>query len=180
MKTAILALDWPSFWDDFKQNRNFEQAILYFSESSNMEESIGIMKANKYPTADYVTWIYTHMAIRNPNLLAPFTQSLIDELLITKNHSMERNLLHALKNLPLVESLGGEHYDFLLQIIQSSSHKHAARVNAILLMEHWFLSQYPEMIPEVRQAIQLGQYGESASLRAAAKNFEKFAKRFKI
>lgn len=170
---------WILFFEDFKIRRNFKEAGAFLLPESRLSESICIMQKRKYPFGDWVTWIYTHFVQTNASEMQEFRNELMHELVQSSNHTYKRNLLFVLRYLKAEDELDGRFYDFLLEFIGNANEKHAARVNAILLIEEWYLKSYPTLIPEVRELIEISGFDESASLRAAKKNFQKFEKRIK-
>lgn len=167
---------WEDFFADFKVKIDWEKSAEFLLTENRLAESIQIMQNRTYPFSDWVTWIYTHFAPVHPETLQKHILDLVSEVKSTSNHTFRRNLLNALRYLKNEDDFPG-FYDFLLDIIGSPRELHAARVNAILLMEEWYLKAYPELIPEVRELIEISGYDESPSLRAAKKNFYKFEKK---
>lgn len=167
---------WEQFFIDFKSKADWNKASMFLLSENRLEESIVIMQKHTYPYSDWVTWIYTHFAAEYPVALQRYIHELVYEVQATQNHTFRRNLLKTLRFLKNQDDFP-RFYDFILSVIGSPHELPAARVNAILLIEEWYLKVYPELIPEVQELIEISGYEESASLRAAKKNFQKFIKR---
>lgn len=167
---------WEDFFTDFRVKNDWQKSAEFLLNKNRLAESIQIMQMHTYPYSDWITWIYTHFAPVQPESLQKFISDLVSEVQTTSNHTFRRNLLNALRYLKNEDDFPG-FYDFLLEIIGSPRELHAARVNAILLIEEWYLKSYPELIPEVKELIEISGYDESPSLRAAKKNFYKFEKK---
>ena len=118
------------------------------------------------------SWILTHIAKSNPELIQPFYEKLVDILFITENQTVLRNCTNILYHLNPTEYKESELIDQLIQFIQNNNNKVALQVYSIYFITH-FVKKYPELFEEVRSIIELNSHNHSPAYNVAIRNFRK-------
>jgi len=162
-----------AFTDGFREHRSFERSNAFIlQEEEHLEAMIRLISREKYPYPEYISWMLVHFSGRYPPLLCPFVPQLLQCLEQTQNGTLKRNLLCILLNLPPLDAESAW-FDRLLAYIRDPQNKPAVKVNALKLTEHWFLRRWPELVPEVRETLQLLAEDDRPSVRNTVRNFSK-------
>ena len=131
-----------------------------------------ISNLEEYPLKEMSSWILTHIAKSNPELIQPFYEKLVDILFITENQTVLRNCTNILYHLNPTEYKESELIDQLIQFIQNNNNKVALQVYSIYFITH-FVKKYPELFEEVRSIIELNSHNHSPAYNVAIRNFRK-------
>ena len=166
---------------------NLKDELLIFHKSRDLksytksivDEPIKIEKLVKiisnleeYPLKEMSSWILTHIAKSNPELIQPFYEKLVDILFITENQTVLRNCTNILYHLNTTEYKESKLIDQLIQFIQNNNNKVALQVYSIYFITH-FVKKYPELFEEVRSIIELNSHNHSPAYNVAIRNFRK-------
>ncbi len=115
------------------------------------------------------SWLLSHLADEQPQMLQPFRSQLIRLARATTSGSIRRNLLRIIAFYPIPTELQGVLFDDCLRWMASEQQPIAVRANAMQIL--WLISQNePELADEVMQHILMLMDEGSAGFRSRGKN----------
>lgn len=157
----------------FRSDRNY----LYFStlavQSDELFRAIlHLCMEKNYPFPQYSSWLVSHVAKNHLEKLLPFQEEIIDFVLICEDHSAQRNLISALKQLPFTEYKSGELLDRMFYFLMDSDAKVALKVYALEMLIP-FVKIYPEIKSEIDLIIQKESEYQTPAFRSGAKKIQK-------
>jgi hypothetical protein len=158
----------------FHQSRDLKSLTKsLIDEPVKIEKLVNVISnLEEYPFKEMSSWILTHLAKSNPELVQPFYEKLVDILFKTDNQTVLRNCTNILYHLNPTDYKEGELIDQLIQFIQNNNNKVALQVYSIYFITH-FVKKYPELFEEVRSIIELNSQNHSPAYNVAIRNFRK-------
>lgn len=158
----------------FHADRNYTRFVDELLADSTLTEGVlQLLYEENYPFPEYSSWLFAHVSKRKPKELNPFHSRLIDVILQTNNHSVQRNLLGMLLDLPLIEHREGELLDFCFRELVSSESKVALKAYSMYMIVR-FLKNYPELKTELESAIDIvAQQPQTPAFYGAARKVRK-------
>lgn len=168
-----------AFLDDFRKMRDFSSAFpQLLADEAFRNELFDQIRYNKYPYAEYASWIAQRFFETYPDLLAPWTAIFRDLILTTSNHTVQRNLVHLFAHIKTGMEEDGLFLDRLMGFIASADALPALKVNAFKAIEIQYIHAYPELIPELQLLIDLHREDTRPSIQSLVRSFHKrYAKR---
>lgn len=159
---------------EFRNSRDKKAFIKYFSESRERLEMMlsEIWELSEHPYKEYASWMFLHIVKSGKIDCSDYYSKLVDTLFKTEDQTVLRNTVNALWQLEITSYRSVDLIDKLIGFIQDSSNKVALQVYSIYLLIQ-FCERYPELIPEIREVIEINSEGKSAAYRVAHQNFEK-------
>ena len=158
----------------FHQSRDlksFTKSLI--DEPIKIEKLVNVISnLEEYPFKEMSSWILTHFAKSNPELVQPFYEKLVDILFKTENQTVLRNCTNILYHLNPTDYKEGELIDQLIEFIQNNNNKVALQVYSIYFITH-FVKKYPELFEEVKSIIELNSKNHSPAFNVAIRNFRK-------
>jgi hypothetical protein len=151
----------------FQANRDYALfSALAISDENTLPELIALCKTVEFPFPEYSSWLLSHITDRYPEKIQSFHTDLIDCYLDFQNESMQRNIMHALLVLPLIEYRDGEFLDRLFFLLTQTSTKVANRVYAMYYVLR-FCTLYPDLKVELKNILELDENTYSPAYYAA-------------
>lgn len=161
-----------TFIDEFKLNKNFDLfAKLLIQQKDLLPEIIQLTTSSTYPYASYSSWILSHVQLNDSTITNQFSESIIDQFLITKDHSAQRNLLLIIYRSKFTAHKEGEMIDYLFKLLLDSNSKVALKVNALYALKTYF-KLYPELRNELLAVKSILEVNSTPSLNATFKKLK--------
>jgi hypothetical protein len=127
----------------------------------------------EHPFPEYASWLLTHVTKQAPDLVQPYYKKILPVMLVTTNHTVQRNLLGVIKYLPLLAYKEGELLDTLLKWIALPGCKPAIFMYGLEKLFQYG-KKYPELYFEIEAIINLRTVDEiTPAMRATIKKFRK-------
>jgi hypothetical protein len=163
------------FLIEFRQTRDFKQIIPLLVKDETLRTAIfNEITSEIYPFPEYSSWIAIHFFDKHPELMTRSQCDLmIQTLLKTANHSVQRNLANALVNAPFPCSENGELLDKLFQFLHQPEALPALKYHSLRMIEKHYLPHYPELVRELKTVFEIISIHPKPSMQAMARNFEK-------
>ena len=132
-----------------------EICILCHGNSRKKAELYQLTFDEDERVATNALWVFTHFDLQNNEWLYSKHDELIDRVLVEKNETKRRLMLHLLLRQPFEEeSLRSDFIDFCIAKITACSQPYAIRCYCIKLayeqMKYW-----PELLNELRQTLNM-------------------------
>lgn len=157
---------------EIRIGRNFKEFQTYFqakpSEYKNLIELINIKEA--YPIPEYASWILVHLCKSDVSRVQPFDKTIIDQLFVTENQSVRRNLINVIDHLDVIDYKESELIDLLISFIQDFDNKVAVQVYSMQVLTK-FVKKYPELKSEIEEVIHLNSENKSPAYGAGMRKF---------
>jgi len=152
--------------------RNFKAFQKYFKEHpAEYKNLIGLINTKEaYPIPEYASWVLTHLCKTDAKKVQSFYNSIVDQLFITKNQSVRRNLINVIDHLILTDYKESELIDLLISFIQDFENKVAVQVYSMQVLTK-FVKKYPELKIEIGEVIDLNSENKSPAYSAASRKF---------
>lgn len=158
---------------ELHKKRDFKLYLPYFIKDKNLvERFISYCKETNYPKPEYASWLFSHLAAQHPQVLYKHYFELIDIWISSKNHTLHRNLLKTIVQLPFKPYREGELLDKLIEHLNNTETKVAVKAYAMDMLMN-FLKRYPEITPEIIESIENQFENASAGFKARGKRFIK-------
>lgn len=166
--------DVVAFLDDFKRTRDFKSVVPFLLNDEHFRnELFEQIRTNRYPYAEYASWIAQHFFEAHPHLLESWTNSFKTTILTLNNSSIQRNLLHIFANIHLPIEEDGLFLNQLIEFIKSPDSPPALKVNAFKTIEKHYFKLYPELILEISLILDLHREDTRPSIQCLRRNFHK-------
>lgn len=157
----------------FRNERDVTKFVtLSLLEEKTIPELIAFTTHKTYPYPQYSSWLLIHIAEKHPERFLPYHQQLIDQFLILKDPSAQRNLANCLTKLHSTTYREGELLDALFNQLIDSNSKVAVKVYAMYLIVD-FIKKFPELKSEFVAIIEKNLVHESPAYHAAARKVMK-------
>jgi hypothetical protein len=156
-----------------KKTRGFPKlAEVFIAEPNKLPGLICLMgEEYKYPFPEYSSWLLTHIAKKNKEILYTHLDTLVDHLLNTKNESARRNVLGAICHFPLTDYEEGQLLNKLLEWISNPTTKPAIVMYSLEKLVQ-FCQKYPEIKIEIEAILNfLDTSDVSPAIRVAKRKF---------
>ena len=124
-----------------------------------------------HPYPEYGSWLITHIAKTQPQVLEKFQEDFIDCVMASKNQSVLRNLVNTTQLLPLIEYKESEYLDKLLTFIKDDSNNVALFVYSLYKLIQ-FTKKYPEIKNEIEGVLLLKPQEMKPSMRVAIRKYK--------
>lgn len=158
---------------ELHKKRDFQKHLSYFEKDKKLVEVfIGYCKATDYPKPEYASWLFSHLAAKQPQALYKHYFELIDIWIASENHTLHRNLLKTITLLPFKPYREGEFLDALIEHLSNTETKVAVKAYAMDLLLH-FVKRYPEIIPELKSSVEAQFENSTPGFKARGKKFLK-------
>ena len=152
----------------------YEICILCHGNSRKKAELYQLIFDEDERVATNALWVFTHFDMQNNEWLYAKHDDLIDRVLVEKNETKRRLMLHLLLRQPFKEeSLRSDFIDFCIAKITACSQPYAIRCYCMKLAYEQ-MKYYPELLTELKAAIDmLEQEPLSPGLTSAKKQVMK-------
>lgn len=163
------------FLTEFKTQRDFKSATKLLKKDEQLRSAIfQEIASDQYPFPEYSSWIAYHFFEKHPELMnQELFELMIQTLLQTTNHSVQRNLSNTLVYAPFPCSENGELLDKLFLFLHDPEALPALKFHALRMIEKHYLEAYPELVRELRTIFEVISTHPKSSMQAMARNFEK-------
>lgn len=163
------------FLIEFRQTRDFKRTIPLFLKDEQLRTAIfNEIASDTYPFPEYSSWIAIHFFEKYPKLMTKAQCNLmIQTLLKTTNHSVQRNLTNTLVNAPFSCAENGELLDKLFLFLHQAEALPALKYHSLRMIEKHYLPHYPELVRELKTIFEVIATHPKPSMQAMARNFEK-------
>ncbi len=160
---------------DFKSHRDFKKTIPLLVENDSLRNAVfNEISSETYPFPEYSSWIAIHFFEKYP---AYFTREkcdfLIEILLKTKNHTVQRNICTVLWHFKGDLTERTDLLDKLFFFLAETDSLPALRIHALKNIELHYLKKYPELLTEVFSVLELLEQHDLPSIRSMIRNFYK-------
>lgn len=153
----------------FRETRDLEKYSDHLIKNPSFIPGVIQLCSNpQYPFAAYSSWLLVHVQLKAKELMDNHRESIIDQFLITQDHSAQRNLLNIINRSAFTLYKEGELVDYFFALLNDNEAKVALKVNAITALLP-YLRLYPELKNEFQGTIHLLSRTITPSLRAAIK-----------
>lgn len=168
-------MDTKQFLLEFKSARDFTSAIPILVGDEEFRDALFREVANtEYPFPEYSSWIAIHFFEKYPQLMSHKQyELLLNVLLKTENHTVQRNLTNVLVNHPFDCSENAELLDKCFQFLLDSEALPALKHHAFRLIEKHYLPAFPELVRELKPIFELMSTHPKKSMQSMARNFAK-------
>lgn len=158
----------------FHKNRDFKSYTKsLIDEPYKIEKLVEVIfNLEEYPFKEMSSWILTHLAKSNPELIQPYYTKIVDVLFKTENQTVLRNCTNILFHLNSTEYKESKLIDQLIHFIQNNNNKVALQVYSIYFITH-FVKKYPKLFDEIKSIIELNSQNKSPAYNVAIRNFKK-------
>lgn len=162
---------------EIRKERNFTRFQNYFrSHPNEIKDLVRLINEKEaYPIPEYASWILTHLCKGNPLSIQPYYNQVAEELFITKNQSVRRNLIGVIDYLELTSYRESDLIDLLISFIQDFENKVAVQVYSIQVLTK-FVYRHPELKDEILEVIVLHSENKSPAYSASLRKFLKKTK----
>jgi hypothetical protein len=154
-------------------SKQVTQLSHYFLE--NPQKIPGLMELAcgnlHHPFPEYSSWILTHVANKNVNLLEKFYEQIVDALLKTKNESVRRNLLAVVVQFPLLNYEEGNLLNALIDWLTNPTTKPAIVMYTLEKLKQ-YCKQFPELKSEIIAILELkNEFEITPAIKVAKRKF---------
>ena len=133
----------------------YEICILCHGNSRKKAELYQLTLDENDCVAFNALWVFTHFDLQNNEWLFQKHDELIDRVLVEKNETKRRLMLHLLLRQPFEEeSLRSDFIDFCIAKITACSQPYAIRCYCMKLAYEQ-MKYYPELLEELRMALDM-------------------------
>jgi hypothetical protein len=156
-----------------KRMRGFPNLAKFFlDDPQQIPELVGLATGNlPHPFPEYASWLLTHISKKAPDLVQPFYEKILIGLFATRNETVKRNLLGAIKYQPLHPFMEGELLDCLLKWIADPQCKPAVFMYGLETLCQ-FCKRYPEIYHEIDEIITLrAKFEITPAMKVSIKKF---------
>jgi hypothetical protein len=162
------------FLDIFKTKRKFKPLFPRLKTDPEFRNALfSEIALNEYPYAEYASWIAQHFYEHTRSDLSEWKQQFIDLLQTTRNHTVQRNLMHIFTRVKANVQDDGEFLSCMLAHFENPESLPALKVNAFKAIEKQYLRAHPELLSEVKLLMDLHANDERPSIQAMRRNFQK-------
>jgi len=162
------------FLDVFKTRRKFKSVFPRLKTDPAFRNALfSEIEVNEYPYAEYASWIAQHFYEHTRSDFSEWKQQFIDILQTTRNHTVQRNLVHIFTKVKANVQEDGEFLSCLFAHFENPESLPALKVNAYKAIVKQYLRAHPELLPELKLLMDLHAEDERPSIKAMRKSFEK-------
>jgi len=156
------------FIDNMFLTRDFSKHVdVFVKDEKLLIDLVKTATSNlPHPYPEYASWLITHIAKTQPQVLEKFQEDFIDCVMTSKNQSVLRNLVNTTQLLSLIEYKESEYLDKLITFIKDDSNKVALFVYALYKLIQ-FAHKYPEIKNEIEGILLLKPQEMKPSMRVA-------------
>lgn len=157
----------------FRNDRDVSKFVtLSLVDEKTIPELIAFTTHETYPFPQYSSWLLIHIAEKHPARILPYHTQLIDQFLILKDPSAQRNITNCLTKLPSTTYREGELLDLLFNQLTDSTSKVAVKVYGMYLIVD-FIQKFPELKSEFIAILEINLVHESPAYHAAVRKVMK-------
>ena len=162
------------FLDIFKTTRKFKSIFPRLKSDPEFRNALfSEIALNDYPYAEYASWIAVHFYEHTRSDFSEWKQQFIDLIQTTRNHTVQRNLVHIFTKVKANIQEDGEFLSCLFAHLENPESFPALKVNAYKAIEKQYLRAYPELLHEIKLLMDRHAQDGRASIQAMRRNFEK-------
>ena len=157
-------------WEDELQSIRSGGQSIYFaqrleSHSEDIPLVIQAMKNVKATIAWRAGWVLDHFERNNNKTLQPYLNQLIEILLQTPHHGVQRHLTRILSNAPVSELEDGRLVDACFNWLLNPRTPIAVKANAMQILSN-LCATYPELGQELKTVIDDGYENGTAAFKS--------------
>lgn len=162
------------FLDIFKTRRKFKAIFPRLKADPEFRNALfSEIALNEYPYAEYASWIAVHFYEHTRSDFSEWKQQFIDLIQTTRNHTVQRNLVHIFTKVKAYVQDDGEFLSCLFAHFENPGSLPALKVNAYKAIEKQYLRTYPELLHEIKLLMDQHAPDERPSIQAMRRNFKK-------
>lgn len=163
------------FLVEFRSTRDFKTTIPVLLENEQLRNEVfRCIGSTEYPLPEYGSWLAIHFFQKHPKLFSKeICDFMIDILLKTENHSVQRNICTILWNYKLDLSENTELLDKFFDFLINPESLPALRIHALKNIEIHYLKKYPELLNELFSVMEMLQEQTLPSMQSMIRNFNK-------
>jgi hypothetical protein len=159
---------------EFKQHRKMKPLLQRLKKDPQLRTEIfAEIEKDEYPFSEYASWIAQHFFEHTRSDFAEWMDAFIDILETTRNHTVQRNLVHIFTRVRCNVSENGRLLDIFFALLDDPGSLPALKVNSFKAIEKQYLKAYPELLSELKHRADLMGRDERPSLLAMNRNFMK-------
>lgn len=133
------------------------------------DELMRLFFNDEYRVVQRAAWPMSYCAIAHPSLIKKHAAKLVKNLRqLGLHNAVKRNTLRLLQEVEVPEKLHGELMDNCFNYILSNEEPVAIKAFALTVL-HNLSKQYPEIVPEIKLAIEGRMEHETAAFKSRAK-----------
>lgn len=159
---------------DKSKKPNFTKNSKQFcNDAKSLNELFALaLGSDLHPIPEYASWLLIHVAKSNSEVIQSFEHAIIDRLLITNNHTVQRNLCVLLLYIPFTKYKDGLLYERLFSFFANFESKVALRVYSLYKISE-IVGKHPELENEVLEQISIIQEQKlSPGMKVGIRNFQ--------
>ncbi|MBB6462557.1 hypothetical protein [Flammeovirga kamogawensis] len=126
------------------------------------------IRSNDNVYGNKLAWVLTALCEIDNLWLSKYTSEIIEWLPVFKTQGIKRSMLRSIASLPLLNEKESEWIDYCFSLLVSQNTDVAVKVFALEILGS-FCERYPELIGELRIAIEDGRPFYTAALNARVK-----------
>ena len=162
------------FLDVFKTKRKFKSVFPRLKTDPEFRNALfSEIALNEYPYAEYASWIALHFYEHTRSDFSEWKSRFMEILQVTRNHTVQRNLVHIFTKVRADIADDGEFLSCLFAHFGNAESLAALKVNAYKAIEKQYLKAHPGLLPEIKLLMDLHREDERPSIQAIRRNFEK-------
>ncbi len=157
---------------EIRTGRNFVDFQRYFKENpkeiKDLVQLIHVQEA--YPIPEYASWILVHLCTSDAPSIQPYYRSIVDQLFVTENQSVRRNLINTIDHLVITDYKESKLIDLLISFIQDFDNKVAVQVYSMQILTK-FVKNHSELKAEIEEVIHFNSENKSPAYYAGMRKF---------
>ncbi|SFT39406.1 hypothetical protein SAMN05216474_0311 [Lishizhenia tianjinensis] len=170
MRSDYTPAEIEAFVLDFRKYRHVKETIGLAKNTEFLKALANIALRTTYPFPEYSTWYLSKVAEAKSYPLHTIQKELLDLYLNHENPGLQRNVLKSLTFCPLIAYKQGEFLDKLFKDLAAAEVKVAVKVHALENLQK-FIPNYPELLGEIKQIMEMQQDNFTPAIRARYKAF---------
>lgn len=164
---------------EFNQTRDFKRWTNFYLQNPKLINELVdvIVRKEKYPIAEYSSWLLTHIVKAKKEILYDFEKQFI-EIIFNENNNQTvlRNCVNVLQFIPISNYKESELIDRYINFIQNSNNKVALHVYSMSNLLN-MVNKYPEIKTEIVSIIETYYTERSPAYKFAVRSFLKNTKK---
>lgn len=170
MRSNYTPAEVEDFVQDFRKHRHVKETIALAENPLFLKAVVTVAKRTEYPFPEYSTWYLSKVAEAKNYPLHTIQKELLNLYLTHENPGLQRNVLKSLTFCPLIAHKQGEFLDKLFTDLAAPEVKVAVKVHALENLQK-FIPQYPELLGEIKEIMEMQRDNFTPALRARYKSF---------
>jgi hypothetical protein len=169
------AINAKDFLLEFRKTRDFDLVLPLLCRNETLQHEVfQYIASPTYPFPEYSSWLGIHFFNAYPEKMSlSLCKEIIEVLLITTNHAVQRNCTAMLESAPYQLTENGNLLNKLIDFLLTNDSLTALVYHSINVIEKQFLPVFPELLIELKVIVDTWHNHSKPSFRSMARNFNK-------